>query len=162
MPTKRLLPTRIHWATSLRWLLILPIRKLFTPPPARRKALRCLFRATPEEVGATDGVAGCSAAYLGGSEFRTDNRSIFLASPHGVTVSVSGVRTVPLPAAVSDVSLGFASGTQPTIYATSEQGIFVSIDGGANWHKSELPGNSSKSARRRDQLSSSGDGLRFL
>ena len=49
-------------------------------------------------------------------------------------------RRLSLPAAASDISLGFGSGAQPTIYATSEQGIYVSSDGGANWHKSDLPG----------------------
>lgn len=74
-----------------------------------------------------------------------DTRTIFLASAHALTVvSTSGVRSVPFPAAVNGVSLGVASGPQPTIYATSEQGIFVSSDGGANWHKRELPGKAAK------------------
>ena len=64
---------------------------------------------------------------------------------HAIAViSRGGVRSFPLPAAVSDISLGFGSGTQPTIYATSEQGIYVSNDGGANWRKSDLPGAGAK------------------
>ncbi len=72
-------------------------------------------------------------------------RTLFLASAHAIVVSsAGGVRTQPLPAAVTDISLGFGSGAPPTIYATSEQGIFVSNDGGANWHKSDLPGEGAK------------------
>jgi photosystem II stability/assembly factor-like uncharacterized protein len=40
--------------------------------------------------------------------------------------------------------MGFDSGPQPTIYATSEQGIYVSSDAGANWRKSDLPGAGAK------------------
>ena len=72
-------------------------------------------------------------------------RTLFLASSHSITVSnSSGVRSLALPATVSDISLGFGSGSQPTTYATSEQGIFISNDGGANWHNSELPGKGAK------------------
>jgi photosystem II stability/assembly factor-like uncharacterized protein len=74
-----------------------------------------------------------------------DNRILFLASAHAIAVTnPSGVRGFPLPASVTDVSLGFGSGEQPTIYATSEQGVFVSNDGGANWSKSDLPGEGAK------------------
>jgi photosystem II stability/assembly factor-like uncharacterized protein len=74
-----------------------------------------------------------------------DARTLFLASAHTIAVSSQeGVHSLPLPAAVTDISLGFGSGTQPTIYATSEQGIFVSKDGGANWSKSDLPGEGAK------------------
>lgn len=72
-------------------------------------------------------------------------RTLFLASAHTIAVtSPSGVHDLPLPAAVSDISLGFGSDSQPTIYATSEQGIHVSNDGGAHWRKSELPGEGAK------------------
>jgi hypothetical protein len=72
-------------------------------------------------------------------------RTLFLASAHTIAVSsAGGVRTLPLPAATNDISLGFGSGAPPTIYATSEQGIFISKDGGANWHKSDLPGEGAK------------------
>jgi photosystem II stability/assembly factor-like uncharacterized protein len=74
-----------------------------------------------------------------------DARRLFLASAHTIALSSQeGVHSLPLPAAVTDISLGFGSGTQPTIYATSEQGIFVSRDGGANWSKSDLPGEGAK------------------
>ena len=69
-----------------------------------------------------------------------DARTLFLASHHTIAVTgAGGVRSLPLPAAVNDVSLGFGA-AQPIVYATSEQGIFISKDGGANWTKSELPG----------------------
>ncbi|HSY90610.1 MAG TPA: hypothetical protein VK812_04515, partial [Candidatus Binatus sp.] len=68
-----------------------------------------------------------------------DARTLFLASHHTIAVTgAGGVRSLLLPAAANDVSLGF--GAAPIIYATSEQGIFISKDGGANWTKSELPG----------------------
>ena len=74
-----------------------------------------------------------------------DARRLFLASAHTIAVSSQeGVHSLPLPASVTDISLGFGSGAQPTIYATSVQGIFVSKDGGANWSKSDLPGEGAK------------------
>jgi photosystem II stability/assembly factor-like uncharacterized protein len=74
-----------------------------------------------------------------------DARTLFLASSHAITVvNPAGVRSLPLPAAVSDISMGFGSGAQPIMYVTSEQGVFVSKDGGANWHKSGLPGDGAK------------------
>ena len=76
-----------------------------------------------------------------------DSRTLFLASAHTLAVTnAAGVRSLPLPVAVTDLSLGFGAGAQPTIYATSREGIFVSVDGGVNWHKSDLPG---KGARVR-------------
>ncbi len=70
-----------------------------------------------------------------------DARTLFLASAHTIAVTgAGGVRSLPLPAVVTDTSLGFGSGAQPTIYATSDQGIFISNNGGATWHKSDLPG----------------------
>ncbi|HET6176213.1 MAG TPA: hypothetical protein VFE61_04715 [Candidatus Sulfotelmatobacter sp.] len=70
-----------------------------------------------------------------------DARTLLLASAHTIAVSSSsGVRNLPLPAAVSDISLGFGSSSQPTIYATSDQGILISKDGGENWSNSALPG----------------------
>jgi photosystem II stability/assembly factor-like uncharacterized protein len=76
-----------------------------------------------------------------------DGRTLFLASEHAIAmISPSGLRTFPLPTAVSDISMGFGSSPQPTIsiYATSEQGIYVSNDAGANWRKSDLPGAGAK------------------
>ena len=74
-----------------------------------------------------------------------DSRTLFLASGHTITVITSGgVRSFPLPAPASDISMGFDSGRQRTIYVTSEQGIYVSSDGGENWRKSNLPGAGAK------------------
>ncbi len=72
-----------------------------------------------------------------------DGRRLFLASGHAITVvSPGGVRSFPLPATATDISMGFDSGPKPTIfiYAATEQGIYVSNDAGANWRKSDLPG----------------------
>jgi len=75
----------------------------------------------------------------------TDGRSVFLASQHVIAVvGPGGVRSLPLPTAVNDISMGFGSGPQPTIFVTSEQGIYVSNDGGVNWRKSDLPGAGAK------------------
>lgn len=74
-----------------------------------------------------------------------DGRTLFLASTHAIAVvSHGGVRSLPLPTAMSDISMGFGSGLQATIYATSEQGIYVSNDTGVNWRKSDLPGAGAK------------------
>ena len=74
-----------------------------------------------------------------------DGRTLFLASAHTIAVSSQeGVHSVPFPAVVTDTSLGFASGALPTIYTASEKGIFISNDGGANWRKSDLPGDGGK------------------
>ncbi len=74
-----------------------------------------------------------------------DSRTLFLASQHEIAVVSGGkVHSVPLPAAASEVSLGFGSGPKATIYVTSEQGIYVSNDGGANWRKRSLPGAGAK------------------
>jgi len=71
----------------------------------------------------------------------TNSRTFFLADSNAVTVVKStDVHTLPLPATAPDVSLGFGSGAQPTIYATSEQGISVSTDGATTWQKPSLPG----------------------
>jgi len=72
-------------------------------------------------------------------------RVLFLADDHVLmTTSASGALSVSLPAGVTNVSLGFGSSAQPTIYVASEQGPFVSTDGGANWKKSPLPGSGAK------------------
>jgi photosystem II stability/assembly factor-like uncharacterized protein len=70
-----------------------------------------------------------------------DSRKLFVASANALAV-VSGdnVRKLAVPAVFNDVSLGFGSGTQPTICATSKDGVFVSSDGGQSWKRSRLPG----------------------
>jgi photosystem II stability/assembly factor-like uncharacterized protein len=74
-----------------------------------------------------------------------DSRTFFLANAHDLTiVKAADVKTRPLPATASDISLGFNATSQPTIYVTSEKGAFVSTDEGTNWRKSELPGQGSK------------------
>lgn len=73
------------------------------------------------------------------------SRKIFLANAHAVTISQgTDVKTLPLPATASGISLGFPSDREPTLYMTSEKGAFVSPDGGANWHPTTLPGNGAK------------------
>jgi photosystem II stability/assembly factor-like uncharacterized protein len=49
-----------------------------------------------------------------------------------------------LPAAATDLSLGFGSAGEPVIYMTSERGAFRSSDGGANWRECVLPGSGAK------------------
>jgi photosystem II stability/assembly factor-like uncharacterized protein len=74
-----------------------------------------------------------------------NSRVLFLADSHAITVvKAADVRSLPLPVNASDLSLGFGSGAQPTIYTTSELGVSVSTDGGAAWRKSDLPGHESK------------------
>jgi photosystem II stability/assembly factor-like uncharacterized protein len=73
------------------------------------------------------------------------SRKIFLANAHTVTISQgTDVKTLPLPATASDISLGFPSDREPTLYMTSEKGAFVSPDAGVNWHPTTLPGNGAK------------------
>ena len=72
-----------------------------------------------------------------------DSRTIFFGSSHSIAVkSASGLRVLPAPESVTftDLSLGFGSSSLPVIYATSEQGVFVSKDGGAAWQTRNLPG----------------------
>lgn len=69
-----------------------------------------------------------------------DARTVFVTGPKSLAVvSGTNVRDLTLPATATDFSVGFG-GNQATIYLTSEQGAFVSTDGGANWRKSVLPG----------------------
>jgi photosystem II stability/assembly factor-like uncharacterized protein len=72
------------------------------------------------------------------------SRTLFIGSPHSIVVTTaSGVQNHPAPESVTftDISLGFGSAGQPVVYTTSEQGAFVSRDGGATWQKLILPGN---------------------
>ncbi|HZS95799.1 MAG TPA: hypothetical protein VFA40_03390 [Terriglobales bacterium] len=73
------------------------------------------------------------------------SRTLFMASAHDVFIaSPSGIKTLPLPATANETSLGFGSGSQPTLYTTSEKGAFVSTDGGVNWKQTNLPGSGAK------------------
>jgi photosystem II stability/assembly factor-like uncharacterized protein len=72
-------------------------------------------------------------------------RRLFLTSASMVAVATSGVvHQASVPAAFTDVSLGFGSGPDPTIYATSKDGIFISTDAGNTWQKHALPGKGSE------------------
>ena len=72
-------------------------------------------------------------------------RTLFVTSAHTIAVANRNrVHSLALPAEASDISLGFGSSAQPTIYVTSAQGIFVSKDGGMNWSPSGLPGSGAK------------------
>jgi photosystem II stability/assembly factor-like uncharacterized protein len=71
-----------------------------------------------------------------------DVRTLYAGGAQSLAVvSGTNVRNLKLPAQASDISLGFGSGNRATIYLTSEQGAFVSTDGGASWRKCTLPGN---------------------
>jgi photosystem II stability/assembly factor-like uncharacterized protein len=74
-----------------------------------------------------------------------ESRTVFVVGKQSLSVvNGASVHDLPLPAPATDISLGFGSGSQPTIYLTAEQGAFVSTDGGATWRKCVLPGNGSK------------------
>jgi photosystem II stability/assembly factor-like uncharacterized protein len=74
-----------------------------------------------------------------------ESRLLILAGTHSLAVAKgAGVRDVRLPAPATDISVGFGPGTQPAIYLTSEQGAFVSTDGGHAWQKCALPGSGAK------------------
>ncbi len=76
---------------------------------------------------------------------RPDARTLLMASAHTIAVAnMNGVHSLTLPAEATDISLGFGSSAQPTIYITSAQGIFISKDGGMNWSPSGLPGAGAK------------------
>jgi photosystem II stability/assembly factor-like uncharacterized protein len=76
---------------------------------------------------------------------QSGDRTIFIGGPKSLAiVHNSSVQNVNLPAKATDLSLGFSSGSQPSIYLTSEQGAFVSADGGKTWHQSSLPGSGAK------------------
>ncbi len=75
------------------------------------------------------------------------SRALFLGGAHSLVVMTSdGMKNLPAPADITftDMSLGFDSGAEPGIYATSRQGAFVSTDGGVTWNKCTLPGTGGK------------------
>jgi photosystem II stability/assembly factor-like uncharacterized protein len=72
-----------------------------------------------------------------------NSRTLFLGGPHGIALKTpSGVRSLNASNSgeLTDETLGFDSAGQAVIYATSAQGVFVSLDGGANWEGATLPG----------------------
>ena len=70
-----------------------------------------------------------------------NSRKLFLTSASMVAVATaSDLRKFPVPTKFTDVSLAFGSAPQPTIYATSKEGIFISVNGGESWQKSSMPG----------------------
>jgi len=74
-----------------------------------------------------------------------DSRTIYLASVRALAVFRGGSLTkLAVPEEANDISLGFGTESQPTVYATSKRGVFVSTDGGATWNKSPLPGEGSR------------------
>jgi photosystem II stability/assembly factor-like uncharacterized protein len=76
---------------------------------------------------------------------RSGDRILYIVATDAIYVSrQSGTTRLPLPTTASDLSLGFSSSEQPTIFMTSDQGAYVSTDGGKNWRKSELPGQGAK------------------
>lgn len=68
---------------------------------------------------------------------------IFLAGEHSIVWRAGlGMQTFRGPTArpFSSISGGFVSGAKLVLYATSDDGAFVSQDEGATWRKCELPG----------------------
>jgi photosystem II stability/assembly factor-like uncharacterized protein len=70
-----------------------------------------------------------------------NSRVLYVAGMHSVILqSASGIQNRTAPAELTDVSMGFEQG-KALIYGVSKEGVFVSSDAGATWHKSEFPGN---------------------
>lgn len=72
------------------------------------------------------------------------DREIYVAGKAGISIRSHGAwQDQPAPQGVSftSVSAGFSNAGETTLYASSEEGIFISRDGGGNWTPSSLPGN---------------------
>ncbi len=68
---------------------------------------------------------------------------ILLGGKHSIFwQSASGIRRLPAPASITFTSLsaGFDGPSNTVLYAVSDQGAFVSRNGGATWQKCVLPG----------------------
>ena len=151
------MPTPIRWARSRPWPSIRRIPKILYVA-AGNKESSALFvsrdygqkwqkQADLPEVPRRIWVDPNSAA---------ESRSIFLAGPHNIAVvNGSEVQKQPLAFDFNDISLGFQKGAQPTLYATSPEGAFVSKDGGASWQKMRTARRGNKGPRGRDQPSPS-------
>ena len=76
---------------------------------------------------------------------KPESRRLFIGGANLLAiVTGAGIRTHPLPAASTDLSLGFGSAGPPVIYLTSERGAFRSSDGGETWRECVLPGSGAK------------------
>ena len=70
-------------------------------------------------------------------------RDLYLSETHGISVRSHGKwqnRPGPAGVALTDVSAGFFAQQGLMLYATSNEGIFLSRDGGVAWTASPLPG----------------------
>jgi hypothetical protein len=73
------------------------------------------------------------------------DRTIYVGAAKSlVVVKGSSVQNINLPSQATDVSVGFGSSSEASIYLTSEAGAFVSKDSGKTWHQSPLPGTGAK------------------
>jgi photosystem II stability/assembly factor-like uncharacterized protein len=75
---------------------------------------------------------------------------IVLGGSHSISLqSADGVRSFPIPPSIAFTSLsaGFEDRTEAVLYGTSDQGTFVSRDGGSTWQKCTLPGGNGAQVR---------------
>jgi hypothetical protein len=71
------------------------------------------------------------------------SRTLYVIGPKGVSVKEGGKWRYEkqVEDSFADVSAGFPSGGgKPVVYGVSRSGLFVSVDGGATWTRSALPG----------------------
>jgi photosystem II stability/assembly factor-like uncharacterized protein len=73
------------------------------------------------------------------------SRTLYVGASNVIAV-VNGedIQERNLPASATEISLGFTANSKPVIYLTSEVGVFVSTDGGANFRSASLPGSGAK------------------
>ena len=77
----------------------------------------------------------------------SNDRDIYVGGSGGFSIRVKQAwHELPAPKGIAftDVSVGFSASQGAVIYATSEQGVFVSRDRGASWTASSLPGQNAK------------------
>ncbi|QNI36136.1 WD40/YVTN/BNR-like repeat-containing protein [Edaphobacter albus] len=76
-------------------------------------------------------------------------RNLYTAMPHGIEARIDGAwrhKAAPAGVEFNDVSAGFREGQSgPAFYAVGSQGkgpsdLWISMDGGENWTRSQLPG----------------------
>ncbi len=73
----------------------------------------------------------------------SNQRDIYIGGNSGVSVRINGQwsdRPGPPNISFSDLSAGFSQTNGPALYATSDAGIWVSMDRGVSWLSSSLPG----------------------